>query len=49
MEAIEVFTLGDSLDAMIAEQEQRYIKSLYIDNQAAGALEKDRRRGAPVI
>ena len=38
VEAIEAFTLGDSVDTMVSEHEQGYIKSLYIVNQAAVAL-----------
>ena len=38
VEAIEAFTLGDSVDAILAEHEQGSVKSLYIDNQAAVPL-----------
>ena len=38
VEAIEAFMLGDSVDAVVAEHERGYVKSLYIDNQAAVAL-----------
>ena len=38
VEAIEAFTLGDSVDAMILEYETGYIRNLLVDNQAAVAL-----------